>query len=131
MQLSLFIVCLQVESLPSNAVHIARSEHCEYEMIVVHNSKTGQWKAFSHQGHVELPRSVCVLLGVVLWCCDLNAVFVCRKWLKDIYQSRREKIDSSRPGLTDDAIRSLAAENKSDELLVVQWDVNFLRRTYG
>jgi len=99
----------QVESLPPGAVHIARSEHCEYEMMAVRNPKTRAWKAFSHQGHVELSRAI----------------------LREIYLSRRQVIDAMRPGLADVAVNSLDPANASDELTVVQWDINFLRRTFG
>lgn len=56
---------------------------------------------------------------------------VCRAGLKQLYDFRRDKIDDMTPGRTDIALASLAPENTSDELTVVQWDINFLRRTFG
>lgn len=73
-------------------------------MVVVHPvSKLP--KAFSCQGHIELPRD----------------------YLANLYRTRRERIDAGHPGRAEQALKTLDPSNTSDDVLVGRWAVNFLR----
>jgi GMP synthase-like glutamine amidotransferase len=97
----------QVVTLPDNCTLLGTSEFCRNEMMVTRNSKTGQPKVFSFQAHIEYPREL----------------------LEHSFQTRRDLINKDEPMRAERALKSLAASNVSDELILTQWAINFLRHS--